>query len=125
MVEAMKRRERERIVSEISELIRLEREEMLCTEKDKLRKEIADSLAYKEILAENQRKIEVALVFTQLFIFSCDDSVSLIKPQEQQRNDLLDKQNAETLRLQDVHMKQKEDVCYRTPYLLTIAAVIY
>jgi len=60
MVEAMRRRERERVVAEVALQMQGEREALLRAERDRLQKEVEDSLAHREILAENQRKIEVA-----------------------------------------------------------------
>jgi hypothetical protein len=41
----------------------IEREVVLQTEREKLAKEVADSLAHREIQAENQRKIEVYIIY--------------------------------------------------------------
>lgn len=63
MIEAMKRRERERMLEEINSLMTTEREALLRAEKEKLQREVADVIQFELILAENQKKIEVILLW--------------------------------------------------------------
>lgn len=67
MVETMKRNERERAYREIQQIIAAERDVMLQQEREKLALEKNAMRQAEEILAENQRKIEV---FTQTFLLS-------------------------------------------------------
>lgn len=72
MVEAMKRRERERMMREIESQIRAERDAALAAARESLQREVRDQLLHREILAENQKKIEVCQ--------SEDEIVALIHP---------------------------------------------
>ena len=66
MVETMKRRERERIMEEIQIEIQKEKEALMIAEREKLKKEQSDRLHLEEILAENQKLIEVKPVYVCL-----------------------------------------------------------
>lgn len=59
----MKRRERERVVQEVATQMVSVRAALLHEEEEKVQKELRDSAAHREILAENQLKIEVLLSF--------------------------------------------------------------
>lgn len=62
MVETLKRRERERMMAEVTTEIAKEKEALLRAEREKIKKEIEESKSVEEILAENQRRIEVMCV---------------------------------------------------------------
>ena len=59
MVEAMKRRERERVVQEVAALAATERATLLQEEEEKIKIDLRNSITHREILAQNQMKIEV------------------------------------------------------------------
>jgi rRNA processing protein Krr1/Pno1 len=59
MVENLKRRERERMMSEVSTEIEKERDALLRSEREKLKKEVEEQRSVEEIIAENQRRIDV------------------------------------------------------------------
>ena len=59
MVEGLKRREREKIMAEVQEEIKREKEALLELERDQMKKERDEKRRLEEILAENQRLIEV------------------------------------------------------------------
>lgn len=78
MVENLKRRERERMMSEVLAEVEKEREALLKVEREKLKKEIEEKRSVDEILAENQRRIDVGLIcldwsiaHEMLFSMSC------------------------------------------------------
>lgn len=86
MVENLKRRERERLLQDVTLQIAKERDAMLAQERDKLKKELAEQKSFEEILAENQKKIE-----------------------DQHRKDLEDRQQADAARLQEVHRRHQQE----------------
>lgn len=66
MVEALRRRERERVIEEVAAQMAIEHEELLQVERAKIRKAVADSIEHEQILAENQKIIEVLLVLSSI-----------------------------------------------------------
>lgn len=87
MVESLKRREREKMMEEISELIQGEREAVLAMEREKLQKEQLESKRLQDIMAENQIRIE-----------------------EKQRQDYEDRLKADADRLAAVTERQQAEV---------------
>ena len=57
----MKRREREKMLNDVHEMVSREREELLRRQREAQSKEVEDHLTQQEIIANNQRKIEVSI----------------------------------------------------------------
>lgn len=62
MVETMKRRERERMMETVNSIIAAEREAILKTHRQTIECEVEEAKKVQNILAENQRKIEVLII---------------------------------------------------------------